>query len=82
MIISYKRKKLNMHLQYTDKQLTRFPTLRVETWTWLVGTPTRLSSMGLLEAGLVFFDYGSSRNLILFGPFSHSNDYYAADPHF
>lgn len=31
MIISYKLKEPNMHLQYTDKQLARIPALKVET---------------------------------------------------
>jgi hypothetical protein len=38
----------------------------------------QLSSMGLPEAGPAFFEYGSRGNLIPFGPFSHSNDYYTA----
>lgn len=38
----------------------------------------QLSSTGLPEVGPAFFDYGSSGNLIPFGPFSHSNDYYTA----
>ncbi|KAI0098250.1 hypothetical protein GGR51DRAFT_538212 [Nemania sp. FL0031] len=38
----------------------------------------QLSSTGLPEAGPAFFDYDSSGNLIPFGPFSHSNDYYKA----
>ncbi|KAI0536799.1 hypothetical protein GGR58DRAFT_514303 [Xylaria digitata] len=38
----------------------------------------QLSSMGLPEAGPAFFDYDSNGNLIPFGPFSHSNDYYTA----
>lgn len=42
-----------------------------------LGRP-QLSSMGLPEAGPAFFDYDSSGNLIPFGPFSHSNDYYTS----
>lgn len=38
----------------------------------------QLSSVGVPEAGPAFFDYSSSGNLIPFGPFSHSNDYYTA----
>jgi len=38
----------------------------------------QLSSKGLPEAGPAFFDYGPSGNLIPFGPFSYSNDYYTA----
>lgn len=34
--------------------------------------------MGLPEAGPAFFDYSSNGNLIPFGSFSHSNDYYTA----
>ena len=38
----------------------------------------QLSSVGLPEAGLAFFDYDASGNLIPFGPFSNSDDYYTA----
>lgn len=36
----------------------------------------QLLSTGLPEVGPALFDYGSSGNLIPFGLFSHSNDYY------
>lgn len=38
----------------------------------------QLSAAGLPEAGPAFFDYDSKGDLIPFGPFSHSNDYYTA----
>ncbi|KAI1816552.1 kinase-like domain-containing protein [Poronia punctata] len=38
----------------------------------------QLSSKGLPKVGPAFFDYDSSENLIPFGPFSNSNDYYTA----
>ncbi|TRX96856.1 hypothetical protein FHL15_002162 [Xylaria flabelliformis] len=38
----------------------------------------QLLSTGLPEVGPAFFDYDSDGNLIPFGPFSHSNEYYKA----
>jgi hypothetical protein len=40
--------------------------------------PLQLSSTGLPEGGPAFFDHDSNGNLILSGPFNHSNDNYTA----
>jgi len=42
-----------------------------------LGRP-QLSSSGRPEAGPAFFEYSSKGDLITFGPFSNSNDYYTA----